>query len=287
MTRKQLAVLAAIPCAIGLAWLGLRPGASLSSQSRPTRVSGNEAGVPRSRGEGQADHRRIGQLTQPRYPITPASSAPPGRWKGEYPADALQKVDSLRPGKLRDRLLQQTVLAWAAKSPEEVKHWVDNRKDPAERDRLLRAIAGHLNATDSFPSEQQTIQKLGQAVERLNMDESQGHAVEDLTEEWALANLNAAREWVLGQPAGELRDELVSRIALVQAKDNPASAARLVTEHISPGAIYAEAVITVVHQWSLQDRTAAGAWIESFPAGLLKTRAQKELDGVPAYRAGR
>lgn len=279
MTRKQLTALAAIPCAIGLAWLALRPDVS-PSESGTTITSDNQGGQ-RSRDDSPV----AGRLTQPRYPITPASSAPPGRWKGEYPADALQKADSLRPGKLRDRLLQQTVKDWATKSPEDAKQWAANRKDPAERERLLQSIHGDLNAVESTPSEQQTVEKLGQAVERFDSDESERVRIEELTEAWALANLNAAREWVLEQPAGELRDELVSRIALMQAKVNPAEAATFVTGHIPPGAAYDEAVITVLHQWTLQDRGAAAAWIESFPAGSLKTRAQKELAGMAVYRA--
>jgi hypothetical protein len=226
-----------------------------------------------------ADRRHTGKLSQPRYPITPSASAPPGRWKGEYPADALQKTDSLRPGKLRDRLLQQTVRSWAAKSPDEARRRVEGRTDPVERERLLQAIQGDLNGTGSVSSEQQTVEKLGEAVKRLDSDESQRVQVEDLTEEWARTNLSAARDWALEQPAGAIRDELLSRIALVRAKEDPADAARLVAEHMAPGPIYEEAVITVVHQWSLQDRPAVSVWIENFPAGPLKLRAQKELEG--------
>ena len=275
MRRKQL-VWIALPCAIGVAWLGLTQGASRSG-SRPTQVPDNDEVHQRSHDETMtraADRRHTGKLSQPRYPITPSSSAPPGRWNGEYPADALQKADSLRPGKLRDRLLQQTVQSWATKSPEEARRWVEGRTDPVERGRLLQAIQGDLNGTGSVSSEQQTVEKLGEAVKRLDSDESQRVQVEDLTEEWARENLSAARDWVLAQSAGELRDELLSRIVLVQAKGNPADAARLLTAHISPGSIYDEAVITVAHQWSLQDRAAAAAWIEMFAAGPLRARAK-------------
>jgi hypothetical protein len=272
MTRKQLAVIAAIPCAIGLVWLGLRP-----------ETSSPESGVPGNAGEKERSSRHpatdsaVVKFSQPRYPITPSASAPPGRWKGEYPADALQKADAMRPGKLRDRLLQQTVKEWAAKSPDEAKKWVEDRKDPVERERLLQAIHGNLNAADALPSERQIVEKLGLAVEQLNLDESQSHGVEDFTDEWAQVNLSAAREWVLGQPAGEVRDELLSRIALMQAKSDPASAARLVTDSIPAGSVHDEAVISVLHQWTLKDPAAAAAWAEAFPAGPLKARAQKEL----------
>jgi hypothetical protein len=289
MTRKQLAGIAVVTCAIGLTWLGLR-----RDESRPeralTNASDNEGAHQRSRDQTlahTADRRHAGQrLSQPRYPITPSWSAPLGRWKGDYPADALQKADSLRPGKLRDRLLQQTVLSWSAKSPEDARRWVEEKKDPDERERLFQAIKGDLNGTTSLPSELQTVEKLGQAVKRLDSDESQRVQVGDLTEEWAHANSSAARDWVLEQPAGGTRDELLSRIVFVQAKENPAGAARLVAEHISPGLVYDEAVITVVHQWSRQDPAAAAAWIENFPAGPLKVRAQKELEGLPGDRTG-
>ena len=54
----------------------------------------------------------------------------------------------------------------------------------------------------------------------------------------------------------------------------------MVVEQIPPGSIQTEAVISVLHQWFLRDMAGAAAWVDQFPAGDLKVRAENEMSGI-------
>jgi hypothetical protein len=89
----------------------------------------------------------------------------------------------------------------------------------------------------------------------------------------------------LAKPPGEQRDQLLQRIAFVVAKTNPAEAAQLVSQQMSPGQTQTEAAISVLYQWTQQDPAAAMAWAESFPPGDLRERAINEVKNVSAVSA--
>lgn len=82
----------------------------------------------------------------------------------------------------------------------------------------------------------------------------------------------------MNKPPGEERDRLLSRVALTRSKENPADAARLVAEWISPGEVQNEAAISVLHQWALQEPDAALAWAQLFSEENLRSRALKEVE---------
>jgi hypothetical protein len=102
----------------------------------------------------------------------------------------------------------------------------------------------------------------------------------NLAQQWATADISAAREWTSLQPRGEVRSELVSRIGFVMSQDDPPAAAGYVLEELDAGEAQTEAVISVLHQWALKDPTAAGSWAGTFPAGALRERALQELAGI-------
>jgi hypothetical protein len=52
------------------------------------------------------------------------------------------------------------------------------------------------------------------------------------------------------QPAGEIRDELLRRVAFVQAASAPAAAAKLVVEEIPSGPVQTEAILSVINRWA-------------------------------------
>lgn len=117
-------------------------------------------------------------------------------------------------------------------------------------------------------------------------DRAQQFLVDNMAQQWAEQNLTAASAWALAKPAGAQRDRLIQRIAMVQAKTNPASAARLISEQMSPGNFQDETAISVLHQWTIHDALAALAWAEAFPAGDLRDRAIAEVENVSAVSAG-
>lgn len=104
--------------------------------------------------------------------------------------------------------------------------------------------------------------------------------LENLVFQWSARNESAARAYALSQPVGEARDRLLSRVALHHSRANPVEAATLVIEEMSPGQVQAEAVMTVVHQWTLRDPSQVQAWVQLFPEGDLKIRAAKEIENL-------
>lgn len=95
---------------------------------------------------------------------------------------------------------------------------------------------------------------------------------------WARRDPDAAAEWISRQADEELRDASWNRIALSLSESDPAKAATLAAENISGEVQQEEAVISVLHQWILRDRKAAAAWVDLFPEGPLRQRAEEEFN---------
>jgi len=106
------------------------------------------------------------------------------------------------------------------------------------------------------------------------------NVLENLVQQWAGHDDAAASDYALNKPLAEQRDRLLQRIAFTRAQNDPAQAANLVAEKISPGEIQTEAAISVLHQWALRDTRAAAAWAQSFPEGTLRARAIQEVENL-------
>jgi hypothetical protein len=194
---------------------------------------------------------------------------------------AAEFAQSLEPGELRDRVMNRITQVWAMKDPETAMNWAGQRANPEERDRLMEIIVSEREKKDApDATESQVVEDLSAAVNQISADDSKKVQVENLTQKWAFKNLPAAMDWVEQQPGGEIRDNLIERIAIVQSETVPDAAARLVVKQIPPGPTQAEAVISVVHQWGLRDLAGAAAWVNLFPDEEFKERAVKELEGI-------
>lgn len=101
--------------------------------------------------------------------------------------------------------------------------------------------------------------------------------LENLVHQWAAHDDIAAESHATALPAGELRNRLVSRVALARAKTRPAEAATLALAQIEPGDLQRETLIAIVHEWASQDVAQAAAWVGRFPAGPLRDRAAAEI----------
>lgn len=113
------------------------------------------------------------------------------------------------------------------------------------------------------------------------LEEAPGGVIGNLAQQWAAADLPAARAWVELQPPGETRDDLITRIGYLWSLDDPAAAAVFVTAETTPGDAQIEAAISVLHQWKDRDPAAARAWAECFPEGPERQRALQELVDHP------
>jgi hypothetical protein len=110
--------------------------------------------------------------------------------------------------------------------------------------------------------------------------------MEDIALTWAGKDLADALSWAASQPAGNQRDEIMARVAFMESRTAPEAAANLVIDEIPPGPAQDEAVISVLHQWAIQDFASAKAWAELFPSGPVRERALAELSGIASTANG-
>jgi hypothetical protein len=159
---------------------------------------------------------------------------------------------------------------WARQNPEDASAWLSNAPAGPKRDTVAEMVCAQLAQTD--PAQAVTLAE--------HYAGGCSNLLENLVHQWADQDEPAARDYALNRPAGEERDRLLGRVAFVLSKENPAEAARLVAEQISPGEIQNEAAISVLHQWLLRDTYSAAAWAQLFSASPIRERALKEAENV-------
>jgi hypothetical protein len=88
-----------------------------------------------------------------------------------------------------------------------------------------------------------------------------GHA--DTTPVAPMAELRAAGTWLNAQPASARLDTLRHRYIYVLAKTDAQQALLMTREVITVPEARDEAILTILHQWALQDVYAARQWVEN------------------------
>ena len=160
---------------------------------------------------------------------------------------------------------------WARKNPAGALAWLVNAPDGPQLEAVAEIVCSEMARTN--PAQAVAL------VERCNLSNTNyvRSLLDNLVQQWAGQDMQAASAWALAKPAGEDQDRLLGRIAFVKSKNNPEEAARFVAEQMSPGAVQDEAVISVIYQWALRDANAAMAWAQLFPEGNLRYRAIQEV----------
>jgi hypothetical protein len=192
------------------------------------------------------------------------------------PAAAARLAESLEPGPARTESLRRVAQVWASSSSADAETWAAQLPEVSERQLQLSLICNEVANTDPARAVLE--------VERLDLGEHRGVMLQHFAQRWAAQDLSAAKAWTMAHPAGEERDNLLARIALVQSGAAPAEAARLIVDQIAPGPIQIEATISVINQWARRDIAGATAWVELFPPGTTKERAEAEISGIAAQQ---
>jgi hypothetical protein len=183
-------------------------------------------------------------------------------------AAAGRLVESLEPGPARDQLREHVVQQWAAYDLEGAISWVTALEDDRERKLAAADVTTQLARSDPAAALE--------ISEQFDVGRDDGR-VEHLAQTWAEANPDEASKWVRAQPPGPARDQMMARVALVQAGRDPAQAAHLVATEMSPGPARNEAALQVVRTWAASDVEAAASWIAQFPDGEVRRRGKAEL----------
>jgi len=94
---------------------------------------------------------------------------------------------------------------------------------------------------------------------------------------WMAQDPDAAITWIQRIESPKARDLCWTSAVDDLALKDPERAANLVLDHIGSNDLMEYAVIGVLSRWMVQDRQAATRWVDSFPPGNLRTRAENEL----------
>ena len=218
--------------------------------SRPEGSAGPDAGRP-----AMAPGKRTGRR---------ASDADPAR--------ALNRAAALDSRSERESRVRELLAPWAVRDAEAALDWVATLEDPAARRSARATVCLALAESDPRRS---VVLALAHGAD----EDDQGGLLECLAMQWCGRESAAVVEWVQAQPPGEWRERLLGRVSYVLSKSDPAAAAALVSG-LEPGSAQDEAVIAVLHQWSLKDSDAALRWAGEFPEGALRERALAEISNL-------
>ena len=188
------------------------------------------------------------------------------------PAESLARAFALGKSSERDVLVRELLSTWASRDAEAALDWVSSLEDAAAR-RTARATVC-LSLAEEDPRHAVTLALAHGADE----DDDSG-LLECLTMQWCEKESGAALDWALTQPRGEWQDRLVARASFVLSKSDPVRAGSLVSG-LEPGVLQDEAAMAVLHQWALQDPSAALEWAEGFPEPALRERALAEISNL-------
>jgi hypothetical protein len=181
------------------------------------------------------------------------------------PAAVKQLVASWPASPAREELLRNTAHAWSTVSVDEAVDWASGMKEDDERAIAATEITSHVAQAD--PARAVLIS------DQFGIGRKDG-TVEHIVQLWATENLQESLSWAENQLQGPQRDQLVARIATVQAEKAPADAASTALTQIGAGPAQDNAVAQVVRQWTLRDPDAATAWIEGLPKGHIQDLAK-------------
>ncbi len=181
-------------------------------------------------------------------------------------ASRAKTLETMPRNGAREPALRELALEWAAQSPTAAQNWAATLTNEADRNAALAYIAGVW--ADADPAA---------AVDMAQREHLPAAVLDNLIQQWGEKNFPAALAWVSNLPTGPNVDEALMRLAIARSEVDPAAAAALVTQRLSPGRMQEEAVMAVLYQWVRQDESAASAWVNRFPPGPFRARAEAEV----------
>lgn len=192
------------------------------------------------------------------------------------PPAAARLAESLTEPNLRAEVMYLVARQWGQFAADEALAWAGGLKVEYEREAALVDAGSDL-------ARENPARALELSARSFRTDQPSA-VLENLVQRLAEDRFPAALAWILEHSAGAQREELLARLAWVEARRDPPAAAQRVVDHMRPGDTQDEAVISVLHQWARHDASAALAWVERFPASSLRERAIAELNAIVRSR---
>ncbi len=157
--------------------------------------------------------------------------------------------------------------------------WAESLSDSSERKLALKLVCSTLVKSDP--------QRAIQVADREFVGEQHELMLREISHRWALQNLDEALSWAELRSPDENRDKLLLEIALAASESDPARAAEITADHISPGAIQGVAALSILDQWAQSDFASASDWLSRFPEGNVRDQAVLHLGHMAFYETRR
>jgi hypothetical protein len=196
------------------------------------------------------------------------------RWVELDPSAAVNWVSQLADAGARQTLVDAAAVAWSQKDLPTALAWVESLPEDATKHQSLTDLGYEVARVDPVNA----LQIATQLPAGENSDALLLHALA----QYASANPGQSQQLALALPLGPLRDQVLTTMATVQAKQDGESAARFAVENIPPGPVLDRAVIGVVQLWGQNNFNGAAAWVQSFPASDIRDQAVQSLIMVGA-----
>lgn len=177
-------------------------------------------------------------------------------------------VERSEPGLVRDALRTRVARLWASQDLNGAMDWVSALGDSGERQLAAADVAAEVATSDPATALE--------VLDVFGVGRRDG-TLEHVAQLWAEEHPEEALRYAQAQQPGPEKDQLLARIAVVQAARDPAAAASLAAHEITPGAAQRDAVAAVLRQWATQDPESAATWVSNLMDETLRKRSLAEL----------
>ncbi len=259
------------------------PFETLSPQ--PSSLSGLRRDTPRANTNGDADvgvalaelERQLQAASDEDLDLIVAANLP--EIVQRDPRDAARFIELQPASKQREALVRHFSRLWGESDAEGAFAWAQSLPDARESDLANSAVCLSLSRANPAAA----VKRCGE----YGADPAGDADFQGIFQAWVQSDSAAAGEWLAAQPASARLDKLRQRQVFVLAKTSPLQALGIAQQGFTAQADRDEAVVAVLHQWGLQDPSAARDWARNSSPEELKARALAEIDGIETYAASR
>ena len=197
------------------------------------------------------------------------------RWVELNPAAAVNWVTQLDDASLHQELVDVVAVAWSQKDLPNALSWVESMPEDDTKHQALADLGYEVARVDP-------VNAMQIATQLPNSDYANGLLLHALAQ-YTSVDPEESQRLVLTLPQGSLRDQALTIVATVQARQDGVGAARFAVENISPGLDLDRAIMGVVQLWGQNSLTDASAWVQNFPASPVRDNAIHNLYMIGAH----
>lgn len=188
------------------------------------------------------------------------------------PVVAAHFAEDMKSDLFRAEILRTVAQTWASLDPESAVKWAGQLQNSDEQTLELSYVCNELSVKDPA--------RAAQIVNQWTLGEHKEAVLQNIAQQWAAQNFDDAKTWAIAEPASELRNVLLARIACVRSTTAPMEAVQLIADQIPDSPIQTEALMSVIYQWGTRDLPGAIAWVNLLPSGPLRERADRQLSTI-------